>query len=299
MKNIEQLGEKYCRKYLDRWDKNQLESNWWQALNLFFSHSFMRGRRDELSNEYYYFTITVLQEHFLISSETLSDSYERLKQSEKFFDKHIILNFKKSRNLGRKNSVKHSDFKNEIASKNPMIKLLVTRQKIKVKWDNETYMKKIFLGNEADIMMVLDVLKLISQDNAKNIYSYFKEMIRKVGLKKTCQKLEQIRGISDKIATFIIRDIGLMNTGLITEDYKYAFPIDTWVKRISHKLGYNSDNSGEIKEILISKCKEHRIEPLRFAAGLWFLGFHSLDIALECLDKVKFSARLSFIGRSN
>jgi len=76
-----------------------------------------------------------------------------------------------------------------------------------------------------------------------------------------------------------------MNTELITEDYKYAFPIDTWVKKISHKLGYDSKNLNEVRDGLINKCKEYRVEPLWFAAGLWFLGFHSLDIALEYLDK--------------
>lgn len=247
----------------------------------------MRGRRDKLSNEYYCFTIRVLQEHFSINSETLDDSYKRIKQAKEFFDKHIILNFKKSRNLGRKNSVKHPDFKNEVASKNFIINLLITPKEIKVKWNNEVYAKKIFLGNEADIMMVLDVLKLISQDNKKNIYNYFKEIIQRASLKSAWQELNQIRAISDKIAALIIRDIGLMNPGLITADYEYAFPIDTWVKRISHKLGYGSENLNEVRNSLINKCKEYRVDPLRFAAGLWYLGFHSLDIALEYLDKVE------------
>lgn len=78
-----------------------------------------------------------------------------------------------------------------------------------------------------------------------------------------------------------------MNAGLIGGDYEYAFPIDTWVKKISHKLGYDTENPDGVKDTLISKCKEYRIEPLVFAAGLWFWGFHSLNIALECLDKTK------------
>ena len=246
----------------------------------------MRGRPDELSNEYYYFTITVLQECFSINHETLDNSYKKLKQTEEFFDKDIILNFKKSQNLGRKNSIKHPDFKSGVASKNFIINLLITLKGIQVKWNNDVYAKKIFLGNEADIMMVLDVLKLISQDNKKNIYNYFKEVIQGDGLKNAWQELTRIRGISDKIAAFIIRDIGLMNIGLSTEEYKYAFPMDTWVRRISHKLGYDSKNLNEVRNSLINKCKKYQVDPLRFAAGLWFLGFHSLDIALEYLDKV-------------
>ena len=288
MKNIEQLGERYCIEHLSRWDKSQLKNNWWEALQFFFYHSFMRGRRDKLSNEYCSFATTVLQEYFSIDSGVLDESYERLEQMKGFFNKDIILNFKKRRNLGRKNSVSHPDFEKEIASKNPIISTLVTPRKIPIEWDNDVYMKKIFLGNEEDIMMVLDVLKLISQDNnKKNIYNYFKEVIQRVGLRGAWRELKQIRAIAGKIAALIIRDIGLMNAGLITGDYKYAFPIDTWVKRISRKLGYDTENPDGVKDTLISKCKEYRIEPLVFAAGLWFLGFHSLNVALECLDKTK------------
>jgi len=111
--------------------------------------------------------------------------------------------------------------------------------------------------------------------------------MQRAGLKGAWQGLKQIRAIADKIATLIIRDIGLMNTGFITGDYKYAFPIDTWVRRISHELGYDSQNFDRPNAPLISKCKEYGVEPLQFAAGLWFLGFHSLDIALECLDKIE------------
>jgi len=288
MKNIEQLGERYCIEHLSRWDKSQLKDDWWEALKFFFYHSFMRGRRDKLSNEYCSFTITVLQEYFSIDPKTLDDSYRSFKQTKKFYDKDIILDFKKRQSLGRKNSIKHLEFKKEVASKNPIISTLVTPRKIPIEWDNDVYMKKIFLGNEEDIMMVLDVLKLISQDNnKKNIYNYFKEVIQRVGLRGAWRELKQIRAIADKIAALIIRDIGLMNAGLITGDYKYAFPIDTWVKRISRKLGYDTENPDGVKDTLISKCKEYRIEPLVFAAGLWFLGFHSLNVALECLDKTK------------
>jgi len=71
------------------------------------------------------------------------------------------------------------------------------------------------------------------------------------------------------------------------ENYKLAFPVDTWVIQIAHKLGWNCRNKN-IKNYLIENCKKSHIEPLKFAAGLWFLGFHSLDILLEdCLGKVK------------
>jgi len=68
----------------------------------------------------------------------------------------------------------------------------------------------------------------------------------------------------------------------------FAFPIDTWVYRVAKKLGCRSRHIEEIKECLIEKCIKSKVEPLKFAAGLWFLGFHSLDILLEdCLAMIE------------
>lgn len=288
VRNIEQLGERYCKKYLDSWNKERLQNNWWEALKFFFSHSFMRGRRDELSNEYYYFTIVTLKDHFSIINGNLDSSYEIVKEQKEYFNKECILTFKKDKNLGRGNSVRREDFKKEVAERNPIIKLLITPKEVKVEWDNKTYNKKIFLGNDEDVMMVLDVLKFISSDNRKNIYNYLKNTIANSWVKKVYDELIGMRAISDKIATFIIRDVGLINLEIINKDYEKAFPVDTWVNKIARKIGCNSESTEDIKSYFIKKCKEADINPLKFAAGLWFLGFHSLDILLEdCLEEVE------------
>lgn len=290
MRNIEQLGERYYRKYLDSWNKEKLQNNWWEALKFFFSHSFMRGRRDELSNEYYYFTIKVLEDYFFITDENLEESYERLKKQKKHFDKECILKFKKDKNKKNKNMYMYMK---KIAEKNPIVKLLITPKEVEVKWDNKIYNKKIFLGNNEDVMMVLDVLKFISDEDKKNIYKYLTNTIANRGVKEAYEELIKMRGISDKIAAFIIRDIGLMLKIKMknNEDYKLAFPVDTWVIKIAHKLGCRSRNTKEIKNYFIKKCKKddiYVIDPLKFAAGLWFLGFHSLDILLEnCLGEIE------------
>ena len=290
MRNIGRLGERYCRRYLNRVSGEKLQNSWWEALKFFFGHSFMRGRRDELSNEYNYFTIRTLEDHFSITNGNLDSSYERLKEQKEHFDKECILKFKKDKHIGRGNSIKHEDFRKEVAEKNPIVKLLVTPKDVEVEWDNETYNKKIFLGNDEDVMMVLDVLKFISSDDRKNIYNYLKNTMSNSGVKMAYEELAGMRAISDKIATFVIRDIGLINLGIVNEDkdYEMAFPIDTWVSKIARKLGCNSKDIKEIKSYLIKKCKESNLDPLKFAAGLWYLGFHSLDILLEnCLGEIE------------
>ncbi len=290
MKNIERLGERYCRRYLDPWNKERLQTNWWEALKFLLSHSFMRGRRDKLSNEYYYFTIETLKDYFSITDGDLNTSYEKLKEKKKYFDKECILKFKKNKNIGRKNSIKDPDFRKEVVGKNPIVKLLITPKEVKVKWDNKTYNKVTCLGNDEDIMMVLDVLKLISDDDKKNIYNYLRDAIVNFGVKAAYEELINIRAVSDKISTFIIRDIVLMNPQIkmTYEDAKWAFPMDTWVIKIAHKLGCNSEDIEKIKNHLIDRCRELGVDPLKFVAGLWFLGYHSLDILLEnCIGEIK------------
>jgi len=282
IKNIERLGERYCKEYLSIWDKNKLENDWWYALNFFFGHSFMRGRRDELSNEYHQFTISALGDYFSIKYSALDKSFKELKNHKKFFNKEVILDFKRRKNISTSNSVKDTDFEKEVSLKNPIINTLLNKKTIEIKWDNGSYNKKIHLGNDKDIMMVLDVLRFITSDNQRmNIYIYLKNVIVKFGINKAYAELINIYAIGDKIAAFIIRDIGIMNPNIIKNDYQFAFPVDTWVFRISYKLGYRIDSVEKVKNYFIEKCREYNICPLKCNAGLWYLGFHSLDILLE------------------
>ena len=191
-KNIEKCGDYYYEEHLSSWDKEKLERNWWEALKFFFSHSFMRGRRDKLSNEYNYFTRSALETYFSINNETLETSYIKLKKQVKYLDKDHILDFKKRKNIGRKNSIKEEDFNKEVKEKNPILKLLLTKKDVEIEWKNEKYKKKIFLGNDEDLMMVLDVLKFISEDNKKNIYNYLKYRVITSGIKSTYDELLKI-----------------------------------------------------------------------------------------------------------
>lgn len=131
MKNIEQLGERYCKKYNSP-DIEKLQNNWWYALDYFFRHSFMRGRQDKLSNEYRYFTQKVLGEYFHIDAENLDASYKRVVGNRNYFDKKHILKFKRGKKLG-KVLYQHEDFKKEVVEKNPVIKHLITPKEIEIK----------------------------------------------------------------------------------------------------------------------------------------------------------------------
>ncbi|GAH69951.1 unnamed protein product, partial [marine sediment metagenome] len=48
------------------------------------------------------------------------------------------------------------------------------------------------------------------------------------------------------------------------------------------------------KNYLIKKCKDTDVDLLKFAAGIWFLGVHSLDILLEnCLEEIEIRSSTS------
>jgi len=279
--NIERLGDTYCEQLLlKQWDKERLESDWWVALDFFYGHSFMRGRRDKLSNDYWQFTMQVLAEYFAIESQGRVEAYNMLIKAKELLDIECIMQFRhKTGNYGAKGSIiKYDNFYSEIASKNPIISKLTTKKKVIVEWEGHKECKEIHLGNEEDLMMVLDVLRFISDNDKKNIYNYLKWSIERNGANKTGEELKGIRAIGDKISYFIVRDIGLLNNGLIRlEESGFAFPVDTWVRQISKKLGFESSEP----EYIIERCRIAGVSPLKVAAGLWYLGFNSLDIALQ------------------
>lgn len=80
----------------------------------------------------------------------------------------------------------------------------------------------------------------------------------------------------------------LMNPGVIGPDYKMAFPIDTQVVNVAHKLKLelNTDDPEQIRSYFIERCGRLNIDPLKVAAGLWYLGSHSLDILVEHLEEI-------------
>ena len=281
---IEGFGDKYIEKYLKYWGGIDLENNWWKALEFFFWHSFMRGRRDTLSSRYCCFAIEALKDYLRIGGNNLEKSYRLLSRQADKYDIAPILSFKKTHRIGKGNSVSKKwigSFTKEIGDKNEIVKLLITDRKVpfRLPWRPEqTEPYTIHLTNDADLLMVLDILRMISENSRKNVYNYIKGKVVKGEARKVYEELTGIRGVSDKIATFMIRDVGLLNPGIMNTDYELAFPVDRWVRKIANKLGF-AGNDKAIKKFFI----ERSTNPLKLAAGIWFLGTHAVDMMLEII----------------
>ena len=109
------------------------------------------------------------------------------------------------------------------------------------------------------------VLKFISDDK-QNIYNYLRNMISNSGVKAAYDELIEMRAIGDKISALIIRDVVLMNPEIkiADDDYKWAFPVDTWVKQVAKGLDFKSDGIEEIKNHFTNKRLSNN--PLKFNA---------------------------------
>ncbi len=63
LKQIEKLGKAYLREYLQEaiFEKDKLTKDWYKALLFYFSKSFYRGRRDEISDVFRERTLNILK----------------------------------------------------------------------------------------------------------------------------------------------------------------------------------------------------------------------------------------------
>ncbi len=283
LKNIENLGETYKKVYLSKWDNNRLEADWWYATDFFFDHSFMRGRVDTVSLEYCKFTKIVLRDLFQINEIPASTSI--LKKYSNYFQEYSKLKELKKGNQNIIGKDRIEEF-NQKFKKNIVIKTLTTPINRKELRDG----RGICLENDKDLLMVMSYFKHLSSNNIDNIYSDILTKIKQGKIKMAYEELDRIDNIGDKLSTFIIRDIGLLNQGLIKDkDYEYALPVDTWVQQMHNRLNdqnmiqgsLTNKTVGMIRKWIIDLSTENKIDALKFAAGLWVLGYHSFDILLN------------------
>ncbi len=278
IRNLEVLGDRYCRRYLNKLRGN-IEEDWWIAFKFFFNHAFMRGRKDQLSEEYFLYAMDAIKEYFLLPENPVEKDFLKLVHDHSEFMKNFdaIMDFKRS--SGRKrtaNSIRDRAFYDEIAKNHPLVNKLVAKTSIK---------GQRALNNDKDLLMVLSALSFLTrQGMPSNIYNYILNELKQGNANGIEKAIKGIYAVGDKLSAFILRDIILLNPALRIEHQTLAFPIDTWVLKIAKKLGCKSDNHSEVRKYFVDGLE--RMSVAKVAAGLWYLGFNSLDILPLNLDKV-------------
>lgn len=233
-----------------RGDKSKILNDWWLSLIFFFDRVFYQGRKDTLSARYEKATIETLNE-FLG------------KDNQKKLDKLRLLNAQDC-----------LDYTNE--------KSIELKEKL----------EKRSAGKERDREMVIDTLRFVAQNLEKTDYSLIKYSINRIKKHETEElfnELDNIRQIGDKTASVFLRDVVAvydLTEELETSDYIFLQPVDTWVNQVSKKLKLAPERVSikQLKEIIVKKCLDNSISPIKFNQGLWYLGARSLDVIFKWFD---------------
>jgi len=121
-----------------------------------------------------------------------------------------------------------------------------------------------------------------------NVISDAKKHIRDDQVKRIWQRLQQIRGIGPKIASFFLRDVAVAYGLPPRNSRELLQPIDVWVRRTVERLGNsNGMRDEDIARWIVANCEK----PELANQGIWYFGaqvaqseFRLLETlaALEC-----------------
>lgn len=296
-----QYGLKYYEKFIlkpgvfvdgDGKVKAGLENNEFiDSIEFIFGHAFMRGRKDLLSSRYCEYTLKVIKENKTIFAQEDKKKTISLKNQIKKIKKNLRHDNKKVNILNLKNR-ENSEIKKLLA----ISTISYLTDDTYTWYKNENDGRYSVLGNDNDLIMVLDVLEKRETINYKNL----KEMIEKGNITKAYEDLKKIDQVGPKLASFILRDIIIMNKGKLNADsnkeegLKCIFPIDTWVKHIYSKLQEYPDEkvkNEDVQKWYINTLSKFKLNDYYttslIAAGIWYMGYHSLDLLLENIKDKK------------
>jgi len=149
------------------------------------------------------------------------------------------------------------------------------------------------VNKEGDRLMVISLVNLIQSESEKNILKFLIEKIKSNAISDAYKELDSVWSIGPKIASFILRDIvyiyELEKYLDKPDDYYFLQPIDTWVNKLSHKIGVIDNDEiykYEAKDIT-DKCFEFDVNPIHYNQGAWYIGTNSLQILLRNIEVIK------------
>jgi len=114
----------------------------------------------------------------------------------------------------------------------------------------------------------LSVIRFVKEKIRKyqhDIVAFSKEKLKNGDIEGAKNKIKEINGISDKIASFFLRDIAVLFekelelNNLGSNERKYLQPIDIWVKRCCNYL-YRLENKASNRAVKISDYQHYVVE---------------------------------------
>ncbi|RMG67632.1 MAG: hypothetical protein D6715_04325 [Calditrichaeota bacterium] len=161
-------------------------------------------------------------------------------------------------------------------------------------WENirrelEMRIGKGKVGKGRDVEMILSTLDFIGHLPSLNIVGYSVQKIRSGEIKEHYDELQRdIVQVGPKIAAFYLRDVVSLYQleNLVPEEFAFCLqPIDVWVRKLVKKIGMvdNEASDDEVREAIITLCRDYKVSPTQFNQGAWYLGYFAFDLLFEML----------------
>lgn len=244
---IASYGRKYREKHLGNLDPDQLDSNFWPALDFFLSRACFQGRRDKVSEKVYHAVIEVLAPDF--SNPKGIANYKSLSQQKwKSIEKAL------ANRIGKGHVGKARDIE--------MVLSVLD-----------------FIERAPDLNIVKYSVEQISQGQLDTHYAELQRSQSRTGIIQVGPKVAALY-LRDVISLYEL-------DGKIPTQSGYCLqPVDTWVRKLAHRLKIVDETASDhdIQEAIVILCQSKGVSPILFNQGAWYIGYYSFDIVLDMLD---------------
>ncbi len=157
----------------------------------------------------------------------------------------------------------------------------------------DTSLREARVNNRYDRQMVKESINFVSnelQNYGCNVFNWAVDAIQNGSAAEAYGALTNIFAIRDKLATFYLRDVALLEDieeSISSEHYVYFQPVDTWVAQVAARLSIVDEDDrrklSTVKSRIINECLAADVSPLLFNAGAWMVGAHASRLLIERL----------------
>jgi hypothetical protein len=152
----------------------------------------------------------------------------------------------------------------------------------------ETALKSGGLPKLGDRRLVSGTLALIRELPDKNLVGWSVDAVQEGNIDMVFRRLDDVPSVGDKIVTFFLRDLDfLFDFHLDAADLILLQPIDTWVRKISARIGFVDEQDAEywVKRGVVKACLAADAKPGLYNVGAWWVGSRGLQLPGEETDR--------------
>lgn len=248
--SIALYSHRYRREILGKYTPDQLLTNWWSALDFFFSRVCFQGRRDDISERVYQAVVAVLSPIFCGEERTANYERERNQAWE-------TLETRLRQRIGKGKVGKARDVDMVVSTLD-------------------------FIGQLPMLNVVDYSVGRIRNGEIDKHYAELQRSRNKRGIIQVGPKVASLY-LRDVASLYQLE-------GKVSDEFAFCLqPVDVWVRKLAYKTGIvgSRANDREIQEAIISLCKEQECSPLQFNQGAWYVGYFAFDLLLEILTEAK------------